>query len=290
MKKIIAIGDFHGKFPEKLIRIIKKENPDLIVSTGDFCGNDLLRKLFFKYVYGQDTSLEEAIGKRKAYELEKNNFLSGIKVLKILNSFNIPVMGVNGNWDYGSFKDIGYPKDKSPFIERFDYVVKTLKNIHLIDFKRFLVQGTNFIGYPASTYPGFADKHITKKKIKEYGEDEAKKLFMKIDQDNKKYFLKISSKFSNNLENIFISHNCLYRTKLDIIKKGEQKGNHYGSYLAKKITKELSPRIVICGHIHENQGKQLIGKTLVINPGAARDNKLAILNIEDNNISVRFVR
>lgn len=34
--KILAIGDFHGKFPGKLKKLIKKENPDLILCTGDF--------------------------------------------------------------------------------------------------------------------------------------------------------------------------------------------------------------------------------------------------------------
>lgn len=34
--KILAIGDFHGKFPEKLKKKIGKEKPDLIVSIGDY--------------------------------------------------------------------------------------------------------------------------------------------------------------------------------------------------------------------------------------------------------------
>ena len=45
--KILAIGDFHGKFPEKFFRRIKKENFDIILSVGDFCGDDKLAKLFF---------------------------------------------------------------------------------------------------------------------------------------------------------------------------------------------------------------------------------------------------
>ena len=34
--KLLAIGDFHGKFPKKLRNKIKSENPDLILSLGDF--------------------------------------------------------------------------------------------------------------------------------------------------------------------------------------------------------------------------------------------------------------
>ena len=34
--KILAIGDFHGKFPQKFENVAKKENINLILSTGDY--------------------------------------------------------------------------------------------------------------------------------------------------------------------------------------------------------------------------------------------------------------
>jgi hypothetical protein len=43
MVKILAIGDFHGKFPEKLKKIIKKEKINLIVSVGDYADANKIR-------------------------------------------------------------------------------------------------------------------------------------------------------------------------------------------------------------------------------------------------------
>ena len=49
--KILAIGDFHGKFPQKLKKRVKKEKIDLIVSPGDYFPWRLKEK-FFQKIYG----------------------------------------------------------------------------------------------------------------------------------------------------------------------------------------------------------------------------------------------
>ena len=51
--KILVIGDFHGKFTNKQLSQLKKENPDMILSVGDFCGNNKWSELFFKYFYAK---------------------------------------------------------------------------------------------------------------------------------------------------------------------------------------------------------------------------------------------
>jgi uncharacterized protein len=112
-------------------------------------------------------------------------------------------------------------------------------------------------------------------------------VFDKINADNRKYF-KIFKGLVDD-KTIFISHNCPYKTELDKIKKGVQKGNHYGSYLLKKIIVELKPSLVICGHMHENQGMQKIGRTLIVNTGAAYENKAAIIDL-NNRIKVKFIK
>lgn len=161
--KILAIGDFHGKFPVKLRKKIKKEKFDLIVSPGDFCGNNELSRLFFKYSYGTDKELWESIGKRKNNQLEKKNFESGIEVLKKLNNINKKIIYVTGNWDPTNWGDIGFPARKDPYSKKFNLLIKKLKNIKIIDFKSYKFSGLNFIGYPRSTYPGKITKHINKK-------------------------------------------------------------------------------------------------------------------------------
>ena len=74
--KILAIGDFHGKFPVKLKERIEKEKVDLIISQGDFCGNAELSRLFFKHVYRKELELWQVIGKKKSNQLDRKNFES----------------------------------------------------------------------------------------------------------------------------------------------------------------------------------------------------------------------
>ena len=82
MVKILAIGDFHGKFPVKLRKKIEKEKPDLIVSVGDYMPFSL-RKEFFEYSYGKEKELWEVVGKKKYKEAILKDLKKGEEVLKI---------------------------------------------------------------------------------------------------------------------------------------------------------------------------------------------------------------
>ena len=56
--------------------------------------------------------------------------------------------------------------------------------------------------------------------------------------------------------------------------------------------KKYKPKLVICGHLHENQGKQKLGKTMIVNTGAAADGKAAIIDIDEKSkkIKVKFIK
>jgi Icc-related predicted phosphoesterase len=286
--KILAIGDFHGKIPDKLFLKIKKEKFDLILSTGDFCGNEELRRLMFKH-YNSDKTLEYHIGKRKLLELDKKRYLSGVEVLNKLKKFGKPLIVITGNWDPSNYPEIGYPGIKDNYTKRFFSILKKLK-VNIIDFKNINFNGINIVGYPKSSYPGIVDKEREKMLVEKYGK-KASIIIKKTKQDNKKYFRLFKMKFED--DSIFLSHNCLYRTKLDIIKKGPRKNMHYGSFLSKEIVKKLKPRLVICGHIHEGIGKCRVGKTLIVNPGAAVEGRAAMIEyplIGKGKIGVKFIR
>ena len=284
--KILAIGDFHGRFPGKLFSKIKKEKFDLILSPGDFCGNKELGKLFFKYVYGTDLNLENFIGKRKTRRLDKENFEAGIKIIKKLASLNSRIIAVRGNWDPQNFQDVGFPNELDSYSKKF--LDETRKNkVKIIDFSSTRYENFNFIGYPRSTYPGKITRKI-ELKLKKRNEKKLKARIEKTIEDNKKY-LKLLGKLSDD-KTIFITHNCPYNTQLDKIKKGIMKGEHYGSWLAKLVILKLKPKLVICGHMHENQGKCRLGSSLIVNPGAAYEGKAAIIELDDRIKNVRFLR
>jgi len=104
--KVLAIGDFHGKFPRMILNLVKKEKIDLVVSVGDYPSFSL-GKLFFKHVYGKkDVELWEIIGKKKYREITIKDHKKGKKVILKLNSLQIPVISVLGNHDYSRLDDV----------------------------------------------------------------------------------------------------------------------------------------------------------------------------------------
>jgi len=76
-------------------------------------------------------------------------------------------------------------------------------------------------------------------------------------------FKDMLSRFRNEKDNlILVTHEPPYNTKLDFICK------HKGSRQIRKFIEENQPLYAICGHFHENEGKEdKIGKTKIINPG-----------------------
>jgi len=283
--RILAIGDFHGKFPKKLKKKLNRENFDILISPGDFCGSEKMERLFWKYIYGTEFTLEDILGKKKFKELEKNSFWEGKKILEKLKTFKKEIFVVSGNWDPCNLSDIGFKKEKELFSKDYMETIKKL-GINLLDFRKN--KKMNIVGFPRSTYPGIINKKTIRRIRENYANPEEK--IKKIKEDNKKYF-KLFKKLIDK-ESIFISHNCPYKTKLDKIKKGEKKGEHYGSFLVKKIVNEISPLLVICGHMHENQGKQKIGRTWIVNTGSAREGKAALIDIDENRTikNIRLIR
>lgn len=278
--KILAIGDFHGKIPIFLSRVIKKEKPDLIVSTGDFCAF-YEKKLFMKYSYKKDVPLEAFIGRKRKENYAKRDIAAGKKVIKYLKKFNIPIITVSGNSDPAKYPDIGSYNRKEKVFNKY-YKLRLSKkyenkNFKIIDFKAKEFQNCVFIGSHKSSYPGYLPR---------------KKDWQKHKKRYLSYKRKLRALFSKYKKQniIFISHNVPYKT-LDKIKTKKWAKfvgkTHKGSFLTLETIKKYQPLLCICGHMHENQGKAKIGKTLVINTGASCENKYAILTI-NKKVEVSF--
>ncbi len=76
---------------------------------------------------------------------------------------------------------------------------------------------------------------------------------------------------------IMVSHTPPYATKLDIAFSGE----HVGSIKVREFLEKHQPLICICGHIHESQGMDKLGRTIAINPGPIADGKYAIVELDE---------
>ena len=281
MVKILAIGDFHGKFPNKLKSLVKTEEIDLVVSVGDYTPFSL-RKLFFKHCYGTDVELWEVIGKKKYKEISIKDERKAEDVLKKLNKLPVKVISVLGNIDYPNpddVEDIKKPKGKRYWEwnqKRYKHIqnlLKKYKNIKYIDYNSFVFGDIVFIGARGHSHPGSVKSKAYKKHRKILD-----KLFKKY--KNKKIF--------------FISHMPPNNIKLDLIRSKDAdkraRMKHFGSKLVKRIINKHQPVLNLCGHMHENQGKCKIKKTLVVNPGLANEGKAAIIDFDEKKGKVKGVK
>lgn len=294
--KLLVIGDFHGKFPKKFETLIKKEKIDLVVSLGDYPPFHY-RKLWFKHCYGKDVELWEFIGKAKYKKLLVKDLKMAENALKKLNKLSVPVYTVLGNVDYPDVDDIiDYSKKRiksQPNFDRKEVLAKRMKkykNIHRFDYKALKFQDYVFIGMRGHSIPG----HVKSKGFRKYKKI-LEKLFKKFRKENRERRI------------IFVSHNIAYNTKLDklalkplkkVLKghfgkeiRKKKLAKHYGSKMARRIINTYQPILHLGGHIHEAWGKDKIGKTILINPGAAHEGRVAVVELGEGKVKkIRFIK
>jgi len=82
---------------------------------------------------------------------------------------------------------------------------------------------------------------------------------------------------------ILISHAPPYGTKVDIT----HSGIHVGSTAVRDFIEDHQPEVVICGHIHEGRGQDVIDKCLIVNCGAAKDGYYVIVEILGDKIDIK---
>jgi Icc-related predicted phosphoesterase len=287
MVRILTIGDFHGKIPYKLKKKIDKLVFDVIISPGDF-GSFHERKLFFKHAYGkEDVKLADVIGQKKVNKFILQNEADAEKVISYLESFKKPLFVVTGNTDYAGQNDIGGEDDTPKEYKKLTLNFLNKLKIPVLDFAKQKFNEYELVGYPRSSYPGIYTRTILSKK------PHYKKRASKQEKDYMDHKKRMEKLFTNPQKTIFISHNTPYRTKLDKIGAyGDEsvRGQHYGSALTKELIKKYQPRLVIAGHMHENAGKIRIGKTIVVNPGAAVDGRAALIELTDKQVRVNFIK
>ncbi len=78
-------------------------------------------------------------------------------------------------------------------------------------------------------------------------------------------------------ETILLSHAPPHGTKADDIGGG----THIGSRAVREIVEQRQPRAVVCGHAHETQGTEWIGKTLVLKVPPLFHGRAALLELPE---------
>ncbi len=285
--KILAIGDFHGEFPKKFERIIKKEKIDIILSNGDYPPFSL-GKLYFKEIFAKQGTKDEKklwdiIGKERYKKITLKDFKKGETVLKKLNSLELPVFTVLGNHDYPpddlrdfSKKEKGWEWKWENQLSFFPKAIKKYRNIQRVDYSYGRFGEYIIIGARGHSAPG----RVKSRAYRRY-KRKLDNLFKRFKEENK------------DKKVIFLTHNVPYKTKLDLLGKKTHelvRGRHAGSKMFRRIIEKYQPILHVGGHIGERMGKDKIGKTILINPGEAHHGKAVIIEIDGGKVRrVRFV-
>lgn len=284
---ILCIGDFHGKCPN-LSSVIKKNKIELILSSGDIPDTDILRKLEFKHwnLLSLGYTLSQIVGTKKYFSILKKSLESQDIVLNKLNSYGLPVVLVWGNSDISKkwFKNAKNSLYKKYLLET---ILKKYKNIKLIQSGRFVISNVCVLAHSGYRFPSEKTYY-------------SKRLDLNTKLNNKKWDLSLNKLFSKQKNNvkktdkkmntIFLAHEPPYNNKLDLVryKKSPLYGKHIGDEYFLKYVKKYSPSFMVCGHMHENQGKITIGvkksKTIVVDCGSAHDSQYAIINTNSKKI------
>ena len=82
---------------------------------------------------------------------------------------------------------------------------------------------------------------------------------------------------------IFCPHSPPHGTACDRLRSGKP----VGSRSLRAFVEAAQPQLVLCGHIHESRGEDLIGGTRIANPGPAFAGHFAVVDVgEGNTVSV----
>lgn len=281
--KILAIGDFHGRFTAKLKRLVK--DVDLVLGVGDYAGIEDWRK-YIDYIFNLEEgdkriSPEEFYGKRGFKELMKKDFKMGEKVLLELTKPRVQVISVFGNGDDEWYR---YPFDKNILQQnksrkRF---LDRLKNFKDITYGTMVLNDISILGFG-----GYMDASANFEKKKITGKYPA--AIKRVKRTEKK--LESMLKKLKNKKKIFLFH-YPPRGIFDIIKGKDNpySGGSAGIDCFTKAIKKHKPGLVLCGHMHEYQGAKKIGSSVIINPGAAVEGKCAIIDFDENQGKVKKVK
>jgi Icc-related predicted phosphoesterase len=269
--KILVAGDFHGKFPEEIKKVVKEQKIEIVLALGDYAGihewRIPLRKVFLASAKGKKLSVEMVLGKKAFKKLEKKDFEAGKKVLIALNKLGVRVFSVFGNGDW--YCDFFNRSNR-----KYENTIKKLKNIKNINKGFIKFRGVKIMGYGGYMDPDAYFTKIGKKAINDSNEKNKRRMERYL--ENKEEFLSMMKKYR---PDILVAHYPAYGycDKMKA-KWSALNGEHMGIKFFNEGIKKYKTKLMVCGHIHEAFGECQIGKTIVVNPGAANEGKFVILD------------
>jgi len=209
---ILAFADLHGN-TAAIQQVLQQETkPDLVLLLGDITN----------------------FGKREA----------AVKVISVIDQYNIQTLGVHGNCDYDSVHE--YMRERS-------------MSLHS---RCILWSGIAFpgVGYSLPC-PGRTPGEIDDERFSRFLDSAAAEL-------------------PPGFPSILVTHEPPIDTATDLAYTKK----HVGSKAIREFIEEHQPLACFCGHIHEATGLDYIGSTLILNPGPLRRGGYIWASIKDGAI------
>jgi len=271
--RLLILGDIEGKLPKGLKKLIKKEKIDAIINAGDF--PDCAATTAFEFLHW-GTDMDDAVN-RKIMKFMKRDYESGAKILRALDRLGVPVYIVFGNHDdFSELSEISKDrrlKDYSPVVSK----MRNVRNMHL---KAVKLGGFTLVGHggyePKAMLHGRTALTTAQRK--------------KILASRKNIIASVCRLLKGRKDTILLTHDVPYGCGIDVIRNPASpvNGMHIGEMAYAKVIEKCKPSIHVCGHMHENQGMERVGRTLVINGGFGHDGEAAILEIPSR--AVKFLK
>jgi len=270
--KILAVGDFHGRVPKGLNSFLKENPVDAIVCDGDLADADKIRDMQWKNwdKIKRKGDFEKLFKSKEEYVSTYTKTIESMKEpVNFLGNTGIKTFLVYGNADFprNLTKKLKYKKYDSleDYVGYFNNI--TLMHRRGINFGNHSIIG--FSGYRGSSAKSGGNKKLT--------------------ESFERHLEKLLSRYRKNA--ILVTHDAPYNTKIDKVENEDSPkyGKHMGDEIIRKAIEKYKPVLHICGHMHESQGKERIGRTLVVNPGYAREGEFALIKMNDK-IKTGFCR
>jgi len=277
--KILATGDFHGSIPKNLNKIIEKNKIDIIISPGDFSGGAFGEKLLryeeeicrkYGVIRSQWPKEIKRVADKKYEKWNRKAILNSEKVLKYFKKMNMPFYFVHGNWDFLKRERKEFTNKKLGLDE-----IK-IKNFFFIHNKTVKINGYTLLGFG-----GYRPSSLKEYLVNEF--PQPRPTIKRILKLKSKLAKKVKGLFRDRKNIIFITHDPPYKTRLDYLKNEKE---HIGEIINRKVIEKYQPLICVCGHMHDNQGIDKIGKTILLNPGYGKFGESAIISLPELKIKL----
>ncbi len=254
--KIAAIGDPHGNLDK--ITKIPFEGVDIVLLTGDLGKTDMLRRQAMQYLSiprpGPREKRSHAEGFRQAFltahetALKLAGYLAGC----------CPVFIVRGNADLSNYDIRKFSRIFGIGLPFLYQCLSKIRGVRLIDNRVAVFKGLRIGGIKYFTDICWAE---------EFGLDGLEKVKKRALQDTGK-ISRALGRFGS--VDILLSHIPPYGV-LDRVDSASVSpawiGRHAGSKTILEYIRKWQPRYVFCGHIHESEGFEKVGRTEVYNLG-----------------------